>query len=91
MTCKCGSKRLMNLSGKSSDLHSWEIEHLKHEGDGYAPDIPHVCDGDYIDFTFCLDCGQIQHFSPVSDEYLITELNIEEEEEDPNYNPELGY
>jgi len=78
MTCICGSERLMNLYGHAKDLQNWRIPHLHHEDDGYAPKIPNVCEGDDIDFTFCLDCGHIQNFKQISDEFLIELLGIEE-------------
>jgi hypothetical protein len=84
----------MYLYGKSSDLHSWEIPHLNINDDGYAPLIPKVCGGDDINIAFCLDCGQIQNFTPLSDNDLKEILNIEEPEEledDPLYNSHLGY
>jgi hypothetical protein len=84
MACVCCGERLMKLYAKASDQCFWDIPHLKYESDGYAPRIPHVCGGDDIDFTFCLDCGHIQNFKPISDAQLKLIFDIEEENyEDP--------
>lgn len=82
MTCKCGSNRIMNLFGHASDCHNWDVPHLKIEGEGYAPRIPHVSSGDEIDISFCLDCGLLQGFKSISDEKLKEILEVEEEEEE---------
>ena len=74
MACKCGSTRIISGGGKASDLQSWSFMkdgELVHEKEAdYAPYIPKVCGGDYIDFRFCADCGTIQGFKPLSDEEL---------------------
>jgi hypothetical protein len=38
--------------------------------EGYAPHIDNVSGGDYIDFSFCAICGQIQNFTPMTDEQI---------------------
>lgn len=83
MSCShCGSSRKMSIYGHSKDCNNWEIPHLKIEDDGYAPNIPGVCGGDDIDITFCLDCGMLYHFTPISDSKLKEILNIEEDDDD---------
>lgn len=83
MSCKnCNSNRIMYINGKCSDLCTVNVPHLNKEHDGYAPNIPQVCDGDYIEFSFCLDCGMIQNFAPIGDELLLEELYDEAAEED---------
>jgi hypothetical protein len=69
MTCKCGSNRIAHIQGKSRDLNSIEIPHLDFEHDGYMMELG-VGDGDYIEFSLCLDCGQVQNFEPITDETI---------------------
>jgi len=69
MTCKCGSNRIAHVQGKCSDMSSAEIPHLSFEHDGYVMDLG-VGGGDYVEVTFCLDCGQLQNFTPVTDEEI---------------------
>lgn len=83
MSCShCGSSRKMSIYGHSRDCNAWVVPHLKIEDEGYAPNIPGVCGGDDIDITFCLDCGMLYHFTPISDSKLKEILNIEDEEDD---------
>jgi hypothetical protein len=70
MFCKCGSNRIVHLSGKCNDMCVMIVEHLDIEKDGYAPRISNISGGDYISFDFCADCGMIQDFTPLSDEFL---------------------
>ena len=82
MTCKCGNyTRFLNVQGKCSDLSFTSVPHLKYENDGYAPHIPGLGGGDYIEVQVCLNCGLLQGFkAPYSDEDLKTTLEIEDEE-----------
>ena len=83
MACiKCDSTRLMSIDAKSSDLNFVEVPHLDVEHDGYAPNIPGVCGGDYVNLTFCLDCGQIQNFKTVDDDKLKEFFGCEDDEDD---------
>lgn len=64
MKCqRCGSNRLAEISGKSSDCNSIDIEGKKF--DGYVPNDIGIGGGDYIEMSWCLDCGQIQGEWPV--------------------------
>jgi len=59
MACdKCGSKRVMSISSKASDCSSWSIG--ENSQDGYLPRDLGIGGGDYVDFSYCLDCGKIQ-------------------------------
>jgi hypothetical protein len=70
MTCKCGSERIANVNGKCSDMCHINVNHLDDiDYAGYVPSIG-IGSGDYMRFSFCLDCGQIQKFKPVTDEEL---------------------
>jgi hypothetical protein len=58
MSCKkCGSDRMADVSAKCSDMCSISVgENSKHD---YVPDDMGIGGGDYVDFTYCLACGQI--------------------------------
>jgi len=88
MTCKCGNyTRFLSLGGKCSDMCYTRVPHLKYENDGYAPPIPGLGGGDYIELKVCLNCGLLQGFkAPFSDEDLKVALDIEEDEEEPDDN-----
>jgi hypothetical protein len=70
--CKCGSARVLHVCGKTSDMCAVEAPWLGVEYDGYVPKLPGIDTGndgfgDYIQYSFCADCGQIQNFRKVSD------------------------
>jgi hypothetical protein len=81
MACKCGSTRIISVGAKASDCQNWSYEkdgELIGDKQDYAPYIPKVAGGDYIQLEFCADCGQIQNFKPVSEEMLAEYFEIEE-------------
>lgn len=66
MTCQsCKSKRVASINAKCSDLCCWSIGDKYH--DGYVPKDIGFKDkyGDYVEFDYCLDCGQIQGKFPL--------------------------
>lgn len=69
----CEHKRILEVGAKASDLQNFAVPHLELEHNGYAPHITHLCSGDYIEFSICLDCGVVVGFKPISDED-ITEI-----------------
>jgi hypothetical protein len=63
MNCiKCDSDRILSLSGKTSDCYNHQFK--GREYDGYVPEDLGIGGGDYIEFAFCLECGQIQDTFP---------------------------
>lgn len=71
MSCtQCGGDRFANVNGKCSDLSFTDIPHLDLEHDGYVPSLG-VGSGDYVEVSFCLDCGQIPNWKPVTDEMIL--------------------
>ena len=80
MACStCNSERILHLSAKHNDMLSIQVPHLEQEHVGYAPYIngrrgEKFLGGDYTRISFCLDCGQIQNFRPITDEELVEEL-----------------
>ena len=73
MACKCGSKRIASVNSKSSDLNFVSIG--TNENDGYLPSDMGIGGGDYVEFKWCLDCGQIQGKWPVKPTELETGTN----------------
>jgi hypothetical protein len=63
MTCKCGSNRIASVNSKASDLHFVSIG--ENEQDGYLPSDMGIGGGDYVEFSWCLNCGQIQDDFPL--------------------------
>jgi len=77
MACqRCKSERIMSINAKCSDLCFASIG--EHESDGYVPKDIGLNDksGDYVEFDYCLDCGQIQG------EFPVPETELERGEED---------
>ena len=59
MECfKCKSERIVTLTAKCSDRFGMSLGDIDH--DGYVPDDIGVGSGDYVEFSYCLNCGQIQ-------------------------------
>lgn len=77
----CKHERTLILNSKASDMHFCEVPHLTIEKDGYAPNIPGLCNGDYVDLTVCLDCGTVIGFEPMSDEEVLIAFEIEAEDD----------
>lgn len=72
MKCqKCESERLCSICSKSSDLNSGAV--VGTEFDGYVPHDIGIGGGDYVDFTWCLECGQIQGQFPLEtpEKYIV--------------------
>lgn len=68
MNCQsCKSERVAFVSGKCSDCcfvtmpgpNGTDVDH-----DGYVPRDMGVGGGDYVEFHFCLSCGQLQGSFP---------------------------
>lgn len=71
---KCKSVRLVSISGKTSDL--CHVEYKSAVSDGYVPYKIGIGGGDYIRFTYCLDCGKIQYNFPIKEpEFFVRRKN----------------
>lgn len=72
MKCrKCGSGRIADIAAKCSDCCSCSLVNDGKRGDhGYVPVDMGIGGGDYVEFSFCLDCGQIQAEFPVPETEL---------------------
>ena len=65
MKCqRCKSERVAQVCGKTSDLCSLRIGNK--EQTNYVPkDMGLGTDSDYLEFNYCLTCGQIQGKFPL--------------------------
>lgn len=64
MKCqKCNSKRVLSICAKCSDMCGMSTD--KRESMGYVMYDIGIGGGDYIEFDYCLECGQIQYDFPV--------------------------
>lgn len=64
MICeKCNSNRVASISGKCRDSFYCTIKNKEY--DGYVLDEIGIGSDDYIEFEYCLDCGQIQGNFPL--------------------------
>jgi hypothetical protein len=84
MACECGSERIASFQAKCSDMSSTSIDHLDARTMGYVPSGLGIGAGDYVRLDFCLDCGRIQDWTPVSDIDLcqMDEFAIDDGEEE---------
>jgi hypothetical protein len=73
MDC-CENPRLCNADAKCSDLFDASIGNKNYSG--YVPADLGIGEGDYVRFTFCLNCGRIQGTWPRPETAL--ELGYEE-------------
>jgi hypothetical protein len=68
---RCQNERIANVIAKCSDMCTINFMGKTHSG--YVPNSA-IGAGDYIEFEYCLECGQIQGTFPAKD------LDITEEE-----------
>ena len=62
MIC-CDNQKIAHVGAKCNDMFSLTYENI--EIDGYVPSGLNIGGGYYVEFNFCLNCGQIQNFKPV--------------------------
>lgn len=74
MTCECGSDRIIEVGGKTSDMcgasfsNGDDVDVSNH---GYVPRELGIGGGDYLEFDVCADCGKIQNWQKLDDETII--------------------
>jgi hypothetical protein len=56
----CGGPNIVEVNAKCSDMCVVEKADEDILLEGYVPRNIGIGSGDYIDFDYCLDCGQIQ-------------------------------
>jgi hypothetical protein len=72
MACqKCKSERIAKVIAKCDDRCTFTIN--RKEQQDYVPNDAGIGGGDYVEFSYCLDCGQIQNKFPIA--------QLEQEEE----------
>jgi hypothetical protein len=77
MSCqKCNSQRIAEVSGKCADCCGVTIGNVEHEG--YVPNDLGIGGGDYISFSWCLDCGQLQGKFPVAPAEMEKDISDDE-------------
>lgn len=81
---RCRSKRVAGISGKCSDCCSWSMigDEMTEPDDGYVPGDMGIGGGDYIEFAFCLECGQIQGEFPRPPTEIETGEEADEEDDE---------
>lgn len=69
MTCqRCQSDRVLDVCGKCDDKVNLQLgDNNCHD---YLPDDLGLGGGDYLRFSMCLDCGQVQGQFPVEAESM---------------------
>lgn len=61
---RCGSERVADVCAKTNDLCGISVGEQEHNG--YVPtDMGIGEDSDYVEFTYCLNCGQMQDSFPL--------------------------
>jgi hypothetical protein len=76
-TCQdCESTRIMWVSTKCSDRFYAGIGEREHGG--YVLNDLNIGGDDYVEFDFCLDCGQVQGRWPVPEHDLERDEDIDE-------------
>lgn len=73
MNCKCGSDRIMYISGHCVDSFSASYEDINY--DGYVPSGLGIGSGDDMDLSICMDCGKVAGEFPVPDEKVRKQLS----------------
>lgn len=67
----CKHSRLIDVSAKCSDLCS--VSYKDENMHGYVPSHIGIGGGDYVDITYCADCGQLQGTWPLPEDLTLNE------------------
>jgi hypothetical protein len=82
MSCqRCKSERTAHVSGKTSDMCSVQVG--EKDSNDYVPRDMNIGGGDYVSFSYCLDCGQMQGTWPLN-----YPCNLEEIDDSESYEAE---
>jgi hypothetical protein len=68
MSTFCLHKRVLRISSKTCDCFNITGDDIDYEG--YVPEGLNLGGGDYIEFSYCIDCGKIMGQFPISEEDL---------------------
>lgn len=68
----CSHQRILQVSAKSVDccFVRWPNGEVSN---GYAPTVPGLCHGDYIEVDVCIDCGRLVGFPAGQDDVILAE------------------
>ena len=65
MSCqRCESERVASVTAKCGDCSGVNLG--GNENEGYVPNDMGIGSGDYVEFSWCLDCGQLQGTFPLA-------------------------
>lgn len=77
MKCKkCSSDRIISLTAKCSDCCAVTFKDI--ESHDYVLDDIGIGGGDYIEFSYCLNCGSIQGNFPLKESLIEKDLTDQE-------------
>jgi len=81
MSCQnCDGERVINASGRCEDSFTASIDNNEYEGS--VPKDLGIGGGEFIEFEYCLDCGQIQGDFPLGKTKLERSSDDDDEEEE---------
>jgi hypothetical protein len=70
MECQgCKGENVATVSSKCSDRCHWRADGI--DVDGYVPEGVGIGGGDYVYFSYCFDCGQMQGEWPIKGNALL--------------------
>jgi hypothetical protein len=75
---KCNSNRIANVYAKCDDR--FNVELYGNQITGYVSSDFEIGSGDEMEFSLCLDCGQVQGQFPVPPTCLETDTIVDEED-----------
>lgn len=67
----CNSDRIIFITGKTSDCFNISYPNLSLQYDGYVPEGIAIGGGDYIEFSYCFECGRIQDKFPIDKQVIM--------------------
>lgn len=77
MICqRCQSGRVADMGGKVSDMCFYSVG--DNQQNGYVPGDMGVGGGDYLEFKYCMDCGQLQGKFPLATAHIEKQISSEE-------------
>lgn len=69
MKCqRCSSARVLSVNAHGRDCNYFSV--LGHSHDGYVPSDLGIGCGDDVEFSMCLECGQVQGVFPIKETRL---------------------
>ena len=81
MNCThCNSDKLFKINAHHSDRFTFSYKDRGSNFPDYAPHVHNICGGDDTNVCICLNCGMTQGVFPISDMYILEQLEIQEEE-----------